>query len=107
MSAPAIGRAAYESDVAARPTYQDGTPRKTWDQLDNVARYSWEREPRALPLYPTVSREEYLARRWYDLGAAYHPFREAYYGANQDGMRHAYIAGITARLFGVDLSSVC
>ena len=36
-------RRAYEADVARRPKYHDGTPRKTWDQLDAVARWSWGR----------------------------------------------------------------
>ncbi len=36
---------AYSADVAARPTYHDGTPRKTWEQLDEVARWSWQRNP--------------------------------------------------------------
>lgn len=37
------GRAAYEADVAKRPTYHDGSPRKTWDQLGDVERWSWAR----------------------------------------------------------------
>ncbi|CAH1658542.1 hypothetical protein CHELA1G11_12893 [Hyphomicrobiales bacterium] len=39
------GRAAYEADVAARPQYHDGSARKTWEQLDDVAQWSWERNP--------------------------------------------------------------
>jgi hypothetical protein len=39
------GRVAYESDVRAEPTYHDGTPRRTWEQLSDVARWSWERNP--------------------------------------------------------------
>lgn len=35
------GRAAYEADVKARPLYHDGTPRKAWSQLCEIARYSW------------------------------------------------------------------
>lgn len=37
------GREAYEADVRRRPTYPDGAPRKTWEQLCDVARWSWER----------------------------------------------------------------
>lgn len=37
------GQQAYEADVAAQPVYHDGTPRKTWDRLSPVARWSWER----------------------------------------------------------------
>ncbi|TIR24013.1 MAG: hypothetical protein E5X34_13235 [Mesorhizobium sp.] len=41
------GRADYEADVKARPLYPDGTPRKGWDQLCEIARYSWAK-PRHL-----------------------------------------------------------
>jgi hypothetical protein len=37
------GQLAYEEDVRLSPTYQDGTPRLRWDQLDEVRRWSWER----------------------------------------------------------------
>lgn len=37
------GRADYEADLARRPLYHDGTPRKTWDQLGDLERWSWER----------------------------------------------------------------
>lgn len=40
------GRAAYEASCAAVPNYHDGTPRKTWQQLGQVERWSWERLPR-------------------------------------------------------------
>lgn len=40
------GRAAYEADVAARPAYDDGTPRKGWERLCDAAKWSWERDPR-------------------------------------------------------------
>jgi hypothetical protein len=39
------GQSAYEQELRARPTYHDGTPRKRWDQLDDIARSSWERNP--------------------------------------------------------------
>jgi hypothetical protein len=37
------GRAAYEADVRSRPTYHDGTPRKSWDRLGEIERWSWNR----------------------------------------------------------------
>lgn len=33
----------YEADVSRKPTYHDGTPRKTWSELSAIARWSWER----------------------------------------------------------------
>lgn len=39
----ATGKTEYETDVAQRPTYHDGTPRKTWEQLDKISQYSWDR----------------------------------------------------------------
>jgi hypothetical protein len=41
-----IGRAAYEASLAACPIYFDGTPRPSWDELNALARWSWERQPR-------------------------------------------------------------
>lgn len=37
----AEARARYEADRKTRPTYHDGTPRKRWDQLTEIARQSW------------------------------------------------------------------
>ena len=37
------GQIAYEADVAARPLYHDGTPRRSWESLDSAIRWSWER----------------------------------------------------------------
>ena len=39
------GQRAYESDVRARPKYDDGSARKTWAQLGEVERGSWEKNP--------------------------------------------------------------
>lgn len=36
-----VGRAAYEASVKARPNYHDGTPRKTWEQLGDFERMTW------------------------------------------------------------------
>lgn len=41
------GQQAYEADVKRRPRYHDGTPRKTWAQLSDIAHDSWERVPSA------------------------------------------------------------
>jgi hypothetical protein len=42
---PATGRAAYEADVRRRPNYSDGAPRPGWDDIGEVARWSWNRNP--------------------------------------------------------------
>lgn len=39
------GQIDYEADVARKPRYSDRTPRKTWDELPEYARWSWEHEP--------------------------------------------------------------
>jgi hypothetical protein len=39
------GQHAYERDVARRPTYDDGAPRKRWEELPDYAQYSWEHNP--------------------------------------------------------------
>lgn len=36
-------REAYEADVRRRPTYHDGTPRKPWGDLSEIAQWSWGR----------------------------------------------------------------
>ena len=37
------GQAAYEEDVRRKPLYHDGTPRKRWDELDEIIQWSWGR----------------------------------------------------------------
>lgn len=37
------GQLDYEADRANRPHYHDGQPRPTWEQLSEVARWSWHR----------------------------------------------------------------
>jgi hypothetical protein len=39
------GQVAYETECVACPTYYDGSPRRSWADLDNVARASWEADP--------------------------------------------------------------
>ena len=45
MTAKTPGQLAYEADVARRPLYSHGQPRRTWAELCHVARWSWERNP--------------------------------------------------------------
>lgn len=40
------GREAYEEDCRRNPTYHDGTPRRLWDEISEIAQYSWNRDPR-------------------------------------------------------------
>ena len=47
MNTKSHGREAYNEDLRKRPVYHDGKPRKTWEQLCPIARYSWERPIRA------------------------------------------------------------
>jgi hypothetical protein len=46
MNTESHGRKAYSEDLRKRPTYHDGKPRKTWEQLHPIARFSWERPVR-------------------------------------------------------------
>ncbi len=39
------GQIAYETELLARPSYDDGSPRNTWDQLDDLTRSTWEKNP--------------------------------------------------------------
>lgn len=39
------GQNAYEEDCSRQPRYADGTERKSWAQLGDVERWSWERNP--------------------------------------------------------------
>ena len=38
-----VGRAAYEEDVRRNPLYPNGSPRVNWDDLDEIAQWSWTR----------------------------------------------------------------
>jgi hypothetical protein len=46
QAAKSPGQLDYERDVARRPTYHDGRPRATWDELSDIARWSWEKASR-------------------------------------------------------------
>lgn len=58
------GQLAYEADCALQPNYgprdghQEGMPRKTWDQLSDIARDSWERNPTVRAYHRPVDRAE-------------------------------------------------
>lgn len=36
-----LARKEYEADVAKRPTYHEGTPRKTFDELPELYQLTW------------------------------------------------------------------
>ena len=43
------GREAYEADCAAHPTYHNGTPRPTWDELPPQVQHKWnEDQPKTM-----------------------------------------------------------
>ena len=42
------GQLDYEADVQQKPLYHTGQPRKTWEELSEITRWSWER--RHIPL---------------------------------------------------------
>lgn len=42
------GQIDYERDVQQKPLYHTGQPRKTWEELSEITRWSWER--RHIPL---------------------------------------------------------
>lgn len=39
------GQIAYEKECESIPVYHDKTPRKTWAELSDIARWSWDRKP--------------------------------------------------------------
>jgi len=51
-------REAYAEDVRRRPTYDGGAPRPAWDDLCDVARESWRRNPTPRNWNPTPQRKE-------------------------------------------------
>ena len=48
-----------------------------------------------------------IMRDWYAIGTRWAPFPQAYYASYLDGpeCRRAYLAGVMARAFGVDLTT--
>jgi len=49
------GQIAYEQHTALHPMYDDATPRKTWDQLPDSARKTWEPSQPANYSHPATS----------------------------------------------------
>ena len=45
MACTTAGQQAYERDVARTPLYHDGQPRRSWQDICAIARWSWERNP--------------------------------------------------------------
>ena len=43
----AMGALAYAQDCHARPKYDHGQMRVLWRDLSDIARFSWERDPRS------------------------------------------------------------
>lgn len=39
------GQLAYEQECSLVPDYQHGVPRVAWEELSDIARLSWERNP--------------------------------------------------------------
>ena len=39
------GERVYNEDLKAKPTYDDGTPRKPWNELSNAVKQGWEKNP--------------------------------------------------------------
>lgn len=39
------GQLAYEEDCRRCPHHHDGSPRRAWSEIGDVARWSWERNP--------------------------------------------------------------
>ncbi len=44
------GQLDYERDVQQKPLYHTGQPRKTWEELSEITRWSWERGATIHPL---------------------------------------------------------
>ena len=44
------GQLDYEADVQQKPLYHTGQPRKTWEELSEITRWSWERGATIHPL---------------------------------------------------------
>lgn len=42
------GRIAYERELQVRPRYYDGALRRSWEEIGDVARWSWERNTRGV-----------------------------------------------------------
>lgn len=45
INSATAGEQAYVEDCKRQPTYHDGTPRKSWHELPDYVRDTWERNP--------------------------------------------------------------
>lgn len=54
------GQIAYEQELEVAPEYWHGAKRKTWWQLSEVARDSWERDP--TPRHPALRKTKQRER---------------------------------------------
>lgn len=57
-NAEMAAKAVYEEDVRRWPNYDNGEPRKTWEQLSEISRWSWIRDPRPRDLKRKTGRED-------------------------------------------------
>lgn len=61
----ALGQIAYEEDVRRFPCYQDGGIRPNWDELSDITRESWERNPTPREFAPIDQNDE-IENEWED-----------------------------------------
>ena len=50
------GQRAYNRELQYAPNYDKGVPRKTWEELDAIAKASWEKNPTPRKLLKKVER---------------------------------------------------
>jgi len=50
------GQRAYNRELQYVPNYDKGVPRKTWEELDDIAKASWEKNPTPRKLLKKVER---------------------------------------------------
>ena len=51
ISPHSAGQRAYERDLEIQPNYEDGTPRRPWDELPKIYRDTWEKKGKSHPRY--------------------------------------------------------
>ncbi len=59
------GQIAYEADITRHPSYHDGTPRRTWENLSEVIQSSWEKNPTPRD-YPTIDESDEIENEYID-----------------------------------------
>jgi len=65
------GHAAYIEDCARKPKYDTGELRRSWEILDDLTRWSWEREPTPRDWSSFPKEEIGISEQsaWYDTSA--------------------------------------